>query len=99
MEVLLSSSVISALIAGIVAIMNAKITDKKTTAKLEAWTTAQQEDIDSFSDELELMIKSQFIILRKMQGDQLNGDVGKILTELNNFINDRAHRPVSRKRK
>jgi len=44
-----------------------------------------------------LLANGLLVILRKMQGDNLNGEYKKAVDELNAFLIKRAHRTVSRK--
>jgi len=94
---LLSSSVLAAIIAGIFMLLNTKINDAKATKRHEEWIAAQQDDIEDAAEERMLLANGLLVILRKMQGDNLNGEYKKAVDELNAFLIKRAHRTVSRK--
>lgn len=93
----LSSLVIAAIISGIFTLINAAFADKKAHKRLETWAAAQQEDLETAAKERELLISGMFVILRKLQGDNLNGELKRVIDDLNGFINALAHRTVARK--
>jgi uncharacterized membrane protein (DUF106 family) len=96
MNIVLSSTVIAAIVAGIASVINAFLSDRRTHKKMEAWTAAQQQDIEFAAEERQLLVSAVFVILRKMSGDKMNGEVDKIIHDLNVFINKMAHKTVSK---
>ena len=91
MDIFINSSVIVAIVALLGSILNSMIVNRKALNNLKRYNMQRQKDLNISANERALLMKSVILILRKLKGDNINGDFDNAINEIDNFLIKHSH--------